>query len=145
MRNAEALTPADVAHAAKILSALDSELRLRIVLLLADGEHVVHQLVDALGKSQPLISQHLRVLKSAGLVASRREGREVVYTLIQPAVVDVIEQIAGLAADELSVRRQAKVPPVRTGSGAAIISPTTAIRPDEDQGLAPQTPRPRHD
>ncbi|WJY68537.1 ArsR/SmtB family transcription factor [Corynebacterium auris] len=74
----------DVEHAARVANAMDSPLRLQILLLLATGEHVVHELVSELGKSQPLISQHLRVLKRADLVTSVRRGREVLYSLAYP-------------------------------------------------------------
>jgi DNA-binding transcriptional ArsR family regulator len=47
------------------------------VLQLLQGQHCVHELVAALSLPQPLVSQHLRVLKAAGVVAGRRSGREV--------------------------------------------------------------------
>lgn len=78
------LNSRDLRRTAELVSALDSELRLSILLLLDTGDRVVHEMVAELGKSQPLISQHLRVLKSVGLVTSRRTGREVVYSLAQP-------------------------------------------------------------
>lgn len=40
------------------------------------------QLVGALDVTQPLISQHLRVLKSAGVVSGERNGREIMYRLV---------------------------------------------------------------
>ncbi|NTS21867.1 winged helix-turn-helix transcriptional regulator, partial [Bacteroides fragilis] len=57
--------------------ALDSPLRITLVLALNRHDHYVHELVAATDKSQPLISQHLRVLKDAGIVDSKRSGREV--------------------------------------------------------------------
>lgn len=90
-----------VQHAATILSALDSEQRLQIVRKLAARDHVVHELVSSLGKSQPLISQHLRVLKRAGLVTATRSGREVIYHLAVPetsAVIDLAESVGRKAA-----------------------------------------------
>ncbi|MGP5558689.1 ArsR/SmtB family transcription factor [Corynebacterium flavescens] len=82
--------------AAKVIGALDSPLRIAIITLLAERDHFVHELVAATGKSQPLISQHLRVLKQAGIVNSKRSGREVTYILIAPCVL-------GLLADAASV------------------------------------------
>lgn len=83
--------------AAEILfSALDSPLRLAILILLADRGHYVHELVAKLEKSQPLISQHLRVLKNAGLVQSERLGREVIYTLSTPKSIKMIQTAAKL-------------------------------------------------
>ena len=62
--------------AGELLRALAAPLRIRIVTELADGPRCVHELVDALGAPQPLVSQHLRVLRGAGIVrGSRRAAR----------------------------------------------------------------------
>jgi ArsR family transcriptional regulator len=57
----------------------------------------VHELVDTLGVAQPLISQHLRVLKAAGVVQGERNGREVVYRLVDEhlshIVVDAVAHV----------------------------------------------------
>ena len=87
-----------------IFSSLDSPLRLKILRLLADRGHYVHELVTKLEKSQPLISQHLRVLKSAGLVRSERSGREVIYNLTSPKSLKLINTAAALY-DELAPNR----------------------------------------
>ncbi|MCT1441539.1 ArsR/SmtB family transcription factor [Corynebacterium glucuronolyticum] len=70
--------------------ALDSQLRLTIVLLLSDGERRVHELVTETGASQPLVSQHLKVLKESGVVTSRRVGREKVYSLCSDTAATII-------------------------------------------------------
>lgn len=84
-------TPAELESAEILFSALDSPLRLRILVLLAERGHFVHELVSKLNKSQPLISQHLRVLKTSGLVNSERSGREVIYTLSSPKSIKLIQ------------------------------------------------------
>jgi ArsR family transcriptional regulator, arsenate/arsenite/antimonite-responsive transcriptional repressor len=61
--------------------ALSDETRLRIVDLLRSGERCVCELTDALDLGQSLLSFHLRVLKDAGLVTDRREGRWAYYAL----------------------------------------------------------------
>lgn len=82
----------DVERAAELLKALASPLRLGIVLELRHhGERCVHELVEALAVPQPLVSQHLRVLRGARLIQGRREGREVRYALVD----DHIAHIAG--------------------------------------------------
>ncbi|MDN8623227.1 metalloregulator ArsR/SmtB family transcription factor [Corynebacterium sanguinis] len=148
------LQPRDVERTAALVSALDSPLRLQILLLLHTSPHVVHQIVSTLDKSQPLISQHLRVLKKSGLVDAVRAGREVVYTLAEPAVIDIIFQLADLATvrntgtgeDELASRRLSDATSTtENGSSAgavAIIDPPSDIRPSRDPGLVPFTPRP---
>ncbi len=67
--------------AAELLRALANPHRLAILLELGDGPRCVHDLVDALGISQPLASQHLRVLRAVRLVRSERRGREMAYSL----------------------------------------------------------------
>lgn len=62
---------------------------------LVDGPKCVHELVDSTGSTQPLVSQHLRVLRTADLLERDRRGREVVYALaddhIHHIVVDTVD------------------------------------------------------
>jgi ArsR family transcriptional regulator, zinc-responsive transcriptional repressor len=67
--------------AGRLLRALTAPIRLAVIDLLADHPYCVHELVDAIGAAQPLVSQHLRVLRGTGLVRMSRRGREVVYEL----------------------------------------------------------------
>ncbi len=64
-----------------MLRALSAPVRLAIVLELRAGARCVHELVEAIEVTQPLVSQHLRVLRGAGLVAAERRGREIAYSL----------------------------------------------------------------
>jgi DNA-binding transcriptional ArsR family regulator len=59
--------------------------RLRIVRRLAEGEATVTELIDHIGLSQPLVSWHLGKLRLAGLVETRRAGRETVTRLLPEA------------------------------------------------------------
>jgi DNA-binding transcriptional ArsR family regulator len=61
--------------------AISDPTRRRILDLLADRERAVHELVPRFRMSQPALSQHLRVLREAGLVRVRREGRRRVYSV----------------------------------------------------------------
>ena len=63
--------------------------RLRIVLRLAKGSATVTELIDHVGLSQPLVSWHLGRLRIAGIVQTRRSGRETVCTLRPEAFDDV--------------------------------------------------------
>ena len=89
--------PSTLVAAGELLRALSAPVRIAIVLQLRDGERCVHELVGALGVAQPLISQHLRVLKSAGVVDGKRQGREVVYRLVDEhlshIVVDAVAHV----------------------------------------------------
>jgi ArsR family transcriptional regulator len=83
-------TPATLAAAGDLLRALAAPVRIAIVLQLREADQCVHDLVDALGVTQPLISQHLRVLKTAGVVVGRRQGREVVYSLVDDHLAHIV-------------------------------------------------------
>jgi len=63
--------------------------RLRIVQRLAEGEATVSDLIGHVGLSQPLVSHHLKRLRVAGLVETRREGRETVCALRPEAFGEV--------------------------------------------------------
>jgi ArsR family transcriptional regulator, zinc-responsive transcriptional repressor len=76
--------------ASELLKALASPVRLGIVRELASGGRYVHELVDALGISQPLVSQHLRVLRSSRIVTTRRQAREIEYTLSDEHVAHIV-------------------------------------------------------
>lgn len=83
-------TPRTLAAAGELLRALAAPVRIAIVLQLLEAERCVHDLVDALGVTQPLISQHLRVLKAAGVVHGERQGREVVYSLVDDHLAHIV-------------------------------------------------------
>lgn len=72
---------------AEILKTLASPRRLDILHRLAEGPVEVGRLADELGLAQPNVSQHLAVLRAAGLVEAEREGREVRYRLSDPDVM----------------------------------------------------------
>jgi DNA-binding transcriptional ArsR family regulator len=83
-------TPRTLAAAGDLLRALAAPVRIAVVLQLLESDRCVHDLVDALGVTQPLISQHLRVLKSAGVVHGERRGREVVYSLVDDHLAHIV-------------------------------------------------------
>jgi len=76
--------------AGELLRVLAAPARLAIVVELAVRPCHVHELVDRLGMSQPLVSQHLRVLRGARLVGVERHGREAVYSLIDNHVAHIV-------------------------------------------------------
>jgi ArsR family transcriptional regulator len=65
----------------RIAKALSDETRVRALLSLSGGELCLCQVVDLLGLSPSTVSKHMSVLRDAGLVASRREGRWIHYRL----------------------------------------------------------------
>ena len=76
--------------ASELLKTLAAPVRLAILVELGAGPRCVHELVDALGVSQPLVSQHLRVLRAARLVEPERRGREVAYSLADEHVGHIV-------------------------------------------------------
>lgn len=80
----------DLARAARLFKVLGSETRLRLLGLLEEEPSTVGRLVERAGISQPLVSQHLRTLREAGLVSATRAGREVTYTVADHHVAHVV-------------------------------------------------------
>jgi DNA-binding transcriptional ArsR family regulator len=91
-------TDADRIRAAAIARALSDPKRLCVVERLAGGERSVSDLSRDIGCQVPNMSQHLSVLRSAGLVVSRRDGSTVFYRLADERVLDayrLLQQVAG--------------------------------------------------
>jgi ArsR family transcriptional regulator len=72
---------------AEVLKTLASPRRIEILHELARGPIEVGRLAEAIGASQPNVSQHLAVLRNAGIVEAVRDGREVRYGLVDPDVM----------------------------------------------------------
>jgi ArsR family transcriptional regulator len=91
-------TDADRIRAAAIARALADPKRLCVVERLAGGERSVSDLSRDIGCQVPNMSQHLSVLRSAGLVVSRRDGSTVFYRLADERVLEayrLLQQVAG--------------------------------------------------
>jgi DNA-binding transcriptional ArsR family regulator len=93
--------PADLHQVAVVHKALSDPTRLRLVQRLAQGEGTVTDLMRHVDLSQPLVSWHLRRLRTAGLVETRRSGREVICSLSREALRrfhDDEHELLGLAS-----------------------------------------------
>lgn len=66
---------------ASVFKALCDENRIRILSLLRDGEKCACKLLEELSVSQPTLSHHMKVLCDSGIVASRKEGRWMYYSI----------------------------------------------------------------
>jgi len=82
-------TALDLERAAQLFHALSDSTRLAVLEMLRSGERCVCELQDELGAAQSRLSFHLRVLKDAGLVSDRREGRWSYYAITPAAVAEV--------------------------------------------------------
>ncbi len=90
-------TPASsLARTAQLFHALSDGARLQIIEILLDGEHCVCDLMTHIDAAQSRLSYHLKVLKDAGLVSDRREGRWSYYTLQRDAFVEAEGLLAEL-------------------------------------------------
>ena len=71
-------------QASILLKHVSDPTRLRIILLLAEGERHVGALCEVLDHSQPATSHHLALLRHAGMIAARRQGTNNFYALTEP-------------------------------------------------------------
>ncbi len=78
--------------------------RYRIVEALFSGPKTVGELAEKTKQSQPLVSQHLRVLKETGLVQDERQGQEVLYTLNAEHTVRLLKRLS----EELKPKKKRK-------------------------------------
>jgi len=92
---------------AEICKVLTDPKRLMLLAALRDGDRTVGELASAIGTSLPNASQHLAVLRSAGLVDGRREGASVRYRLAEPAILDACDIVSGIVDRRLVGRRRA--------------------------------------
>jgi len=75
---------------AELLRTLGHPVRIRVLELLSERDHAVHKLLTELGLEPSNLSQHLAVLRRAGLVHQSRSGGEVVYALVIPETRELL-------------------------------------------------------
>jgi ArsR family transcriptional regulator, arsenate/arsenite/antimonite-responsive transcriptional repressor len=91
-------TKPDTGRAVQLFHALSDGTRWSILQRLRFGERCVCDMTDALDAAQSRLSFHLKVLKEAGLVTDRREGRWMYYTLNPETLSELADVIDALAA-----------------------------------------------
>jgi DNA-binding transcriptional ArsR family regulator len=95
---------------AEFFRTLGHPARVRVLELLSERDHAVHELLCSIAIEQSNLSQQLAVLRRAGLVAQRREGASVVYSLRAPEVRDLLLAaraiLAGILADAGALRAE---------------------------------------
>ncbi|HWC12895.1 MAG TPA: metalloregulator ArsR/SmtB family transcription factor [Acidimicrobiales bacterium] len=90
-----ALTPEEAAELAEVLAALADPVRLRLFsIVAARGEVCSCELEEPLGRSQPTVSHHTRVLAQAGLLAGERRGRWIWWS-IAPGRLQALRRALG--------------------------------------------------
>ena len=85
-------------QARQLLKALADPIRLDVVQVLTAGERCVCELTEQLGLAQSRLSFHLRVLREAGLIQAREQGRWVYYSLRNEAIEQLQCWLAGIAS-----------------------------------------------
>jgi ArsR family transcriptional regulator, virulence genes transcriptional regulator len=103
---------------AEICKVLTDPKRLRLLHALRDGERTVGDLAADLGIPLPNASQHLAVLRAAGLVDRRRAGVAVRYRLAEPAILDACDVVGGIVDRRLQGRPVPAGVPSRAASAA---------------------------
>jgi DNA-binding transcriptional ArsR family regulator len=97
----------------KLLALIGQPARIQILLVIGIQQACVCHLEAVLGMRQASISQHLMVLRKAGLVTAQRDGRNIFYRLAQPTVLQLLQQaaeISGMPAGALQSRSIRPVP-----------------------------------
>ena len=81
-----------------VFKALADPTRLKILECIKDGEKCICEVIPYTGKSQPNVSQHLKVLKIAGLVDERRDGTRILLKASNKKIFDVIDSVKKMKA-----------------------------------------------
>jgi len=115
---AVATTP-DLDRAVALFHALSDATRLAALDMLRDGERCVCELQDELDVAQSRLSFHLKVLKDAGLVEDRREGRWSYYTIVPGALEEAHDLVVQFVPKPGFGGRKLQVLSSRNSSGAS--------------------------
>ncbi len=99
MLDISALEP-KIAEAAKLMEMLSQPVRLRLMCILLSGEQSVLSLASSAGLSQPAMSHHLKKLRDADLVETRRVGQTIFYSVKSPEAEQVISVLHRLYCPE---------------------------------------------
>ncbi|OPY27700.1 MAG: DNA-binding transcriptional repressor ArsR [Methanocella sp. PtaU1.Bin125] len=74
----------------KFLKAMADDTRIKILRCLLNGEQCACAIVPCIGKAQPTVSQHLKILEEAGIIESRREGINIWYKIKSEEAIKVL-------------------------------------------------------
>lgn len=87
---------------ADFLKSLAHPARVNIIKQLAPGERCVCELIQELELEQSNLSQHLTVLKKQGIIDSRKEGTKVIYKVIYPGVLEIVNLVEDILGEQVS-------------------------------------------
>jgi len=80
----------------EVFKALSDPTRLKILECIKDGERCICEVIPYTGKSQPNVSQHLKVLKIAGLIDERKDGTKILIKASTQKIFNVIDSVKRL-------------------------------------------------
>jgi ArsR family transcriptional regulator len=89
---------------ANICNGLADPIRILLLYKLSENPSNVNDLANSLNLSQPTVSRHLKILKERGLVFPRRDGQYVFYHLADSRIIDALDLMRAVMADNLSER-----------------------------------------
>jgi ArsR family transcriptional regulator len=95
MSKRAALSPEAIELISRRFAVLSEPLRLKLIHALFDGEKSVNALVGETGGTQANISRHLHTLTHANILARRKEGLQVFYSIADPSIVKLCEFVCG--------------------------------------------------
>jgi len=79
-----------------VFKALADPTRLKILECIKDGEKCICEIIPYTGKSQPNVSQHLKVMKHAGIIDERKDGTKIMIKASNDKIFRIIEQVKKL-------------------------------------------------
>ena len=79
-----------------VFKALADPTRLKILECIKNGEKCICEVIPYTGKSQPNVSQHLKVLKSAGIVDERKDGTKIILSVSKNEIYAIIDKVKNI-------------------------------------------------
>ncbi|MDH7506457.1 MAG: metalloregulator ArsR/SmtB family transcription factor [Candidatus Thermoplasmatota archaeon] len=81
----------------EIFKALGDPTRLKILECIRNKEKCICEIIPYTGKSQPNVSQHLKVLKNAGIVDERKDGTRIIIKAVNNKIFDIIDKVKNIS------------------------------------------------
>ncbi len=91
---------------ADVIAAAGHEIRLAILDYLKDGEQCVCDIAEHVGANRSNVSRHLAVMLNAGLVAQRKDGLKMMYSLRTPCILNITKCVSGVLRERALETRQ---------------------------------------
>ena len=80
----------------EVFKALADPTRLKILECIKKGEKCICEIIPYTGKSQPNVSQHLKVMKHAGIINERKDGTRIMIKVSKKEIFNIIDQVSRL-------------------------------------------------